>query len=160
MAGFRSRPVRRRFPIAPPAAGAEWVFGNNTGASLWCFAIAGRFVASAVVATRTLSIRALADTDIWCILTLAQTITASQDRRWSGYNGAMASDSALGANRVGWPADGLLLQPGNVLTSSTSGIDVGDQYSEIFLSAIEFPQALPEYYMPTPYLFEFSPTEE
>lgn len=159
MAQRRERPVFRTLPVTAPAAGAEWSFPNNRGAVLWIYALTQRLVTSAVVATRTPTVRVLSGLEIVHIFTTAQNQAASLDRRIAAYNGANHADSATGGNRLAWPVDGVRLLNGWTVASNTPGMDVGDQYSEILIHCVEFPETLADRLIPFPVIYPDSDLE-
>lgn len=135
-------PRRRVVRVASPAAGAEWTRVNDSGRLWWVYAVVFRLTTDANVATRVTGVIARQGDDVWFGSSCAQTQAAGLTRRIGAYNGASAADSSASVNRMGWPADGLWLPPGERLESSTSGLQAGDQYSEIVLAVVELDESV------------------
>ncbi len=143
--------TRRRVDVAQPGVGLEWLRTNDSG-RLWLVrAVAFRFVTSAVVANRSVGIRAQAAEDVWFRTTPATTQVASLTRDYHAWQGAPAGGDSPVAIRVAWPTPGLWVALGESVGSQTDLIDAGDQYSRIFMDLVEYPDDGPTSLIPSPY---------
>lgn len=123
-----------------PAAGAEFTL-RAPGQGIWrVMSLAFTFTASAVVANRRVALLADDQTDVWFAAESTVDIAATQAVRFGAYPGAAAAGLAATLVNIPLPPQGLILQPGHRLRSSTSLIDVGDQFSAVRAQIQEYPQ--------------------
>lgn len=132
-------PIQLVGRLAQPAAGAEFSI-VAPGGSIWrIMSMAFTLTASAVVANRRITLLADDQTDVWFAQIASADLVASSATRVGAFTGAAAGGVAGSVLNLPLPQDGLILMPGYRLRSSTSGIDVADQYSAIRFWAIEYP---------------------
>lgn len=134
---------------ATPAAGAEFTI-KAPGQGLWrIISLSFTLATSAVVANRRVALLADDQTDVYFAAASSVDLTASLTTRVSAFGGAAATGVVGGAINIALPRDGLPLQPGHRLRSSTLNLDVGDQYSAIRALVQEYPYG-PDYeWLPT-----------
>lgn len=126
--------------LANPAAGAEFIL-RAPGQGVWrVISVAFLFTASVVVANRRIALLADDQTDIWFAAESTVDVAASAAVRFGAYAGAASVGLTAVLVNLPLPTDGLILQPGHRLRTSTANIDVGDQYSQIRAQVQEFPQ--------------------
>lgn len=128
----------RQVVVTLPAAGAEWVATVPAGVSWELLEIHERFVASAVVVSRLLRVQ-VRDPDqlVWADFPSSTAVTASQNipLTWAAGQGVSFTN---GGNTAPLPAPPYVAAAGSQVRSQTSLIDVGDQYSEVFLTVREW----------------------
>lgn len=142
-------PYLKIVPVSTPAVGTELSL-VATGAGLWrVISVAFRFVASAAVATRTVALTADDGTSVYfrSLATIQQT--AGQTVDYGAFAGATGAGVAAAAGVVPLTQDGLWLQAGWRLRTSTLAIDGGDQYSNIVAVVEEFPSGPDTEWAPT-----------
>lgn len=132
--------IRRRIiTVANPAAGAELDI-PVPGSEEWVIeSLAFRFVADANVANRVIALRAVqnAVAHFWTVPNASQAAGSTLD--YTAFSGVGASTTSATLATILWPANGLVLRPGQRLQSLTANIQVGDQFSAIRLQAVVFP---------------------
>ena len=127
--------------VDAPAAASEWSTVVPPG-RVWRF-ISGhaRFVADANVATRNLRLLVLDGSDVVTYGIPHSGVAASGDVQ-IGYNPSTYTALAVTAGNynVALPVY-LLLRPGDIITSQSTSLQAGDQYSEINLRVEEWVEA-------------------
>ncbi len=133
--------VPERIPINNPGAGAEWTITIGLGQVLLVTAIGYRLAADANVATRestiTLSIGGTARIQGIPFTTQGAGLTRDYFYTWSPH-----SQNAF-LTLPGTIPNLMYLKPGWILTSSTTGIQVGDLYTNIYLMVHRWLTQLP-----------------
>ena len=126
------KPVTTVVVVANPAAGAEIVFPVPAGHRMTVYAVAARFVASAVAATRRPQI-VLDDGATQLVgVASAGTITAGQTRDLTFSN--QGSTSFSGTTFIATILPLVTLLGGHRVRTVMDLIDVGDQYSNVRLT--------------------------
>lgn len=147
-------PRYRTVAIPNPAAGAELVIGM-TGIGSWLIlSVAFDLTTSAVAGNRLVDFLASDGTTSWFRAQAAAVQAASLPVHYSAFAGSSGAPAAGNTITLSFPGDGLFLEAGSTLRTSTQNIDAGDQYSAIGLRVIEFPTGpdflmlpLPDYYI-------------
>lgn len=137
-AGVKGREVIPRvIPVASPAAGLNFSVTCPGGALWYPESIVFHFTASAVVATRAVSLQvADADNNIIGIVTSALTVPATNIGFFS-FTRTCAALSAGANNRSVSPIPMRFLLGGWTLGTNVSQIDVGDTFTTIFVTVLE-----------------------
>jgi hypothetical protein len=135
--------------VPTPAAGAEFTL-RAPGQGLWrVVSLAFTFTASAAVANRRVALVADDQTDVWFAAESTVDVAAAAAVRFGAYAGANAAGLTAVLVNIPLPNEGLLLQPGHRLRSSTALLDVGDAFTLIRAQVQEYPQG-PEFeWLPT-----------
>jgi hypothetical protein len=137
-------PLLRLITVPTPAAGAEFVV-KAPGEGLWrMISIAAIFTASAAVANRRPSLLADDQTDVYWAAESTVDIAAAAAVRVCAYTGAVGAGLTGVLTNLPLPTEGLILQPGYRLRSSTALIDVADQWSAVRAQVMEYPNG-PDY---------------
>ena len=132
LAVVQAAPILSVITVAVPGAGAEWTYTIPASHTYRIHLIAFTFATSATVATRGFRLN-LTDAAANRLLTVpSSTQVASLTNFYTGEAGASPVTVAPNLG-FSMPAPGLLAAAGWVLSSSTVNIQVGDQYSAIFL---------------------------
>lgn len=139
MGNPRWTPVPRIIPITAPGAGVEIDIVPTTSGGWLIRTIRATLVTSAAVATRTPTLSADDTISEWYRAAPGATQAASLTRVYSGFHSSAGAASAGPVIAWGIPADGLWLPQGHHLRTITDLIDVGDQWSNVVISVIEFP---------------------
>jgi hypothetical protein len=141
-------PVVRRIAVPAPAAGANWSRRSDQG-GLWLVrGLTFVFTTSAVVATRSVGIQLVEGDDTRFVTASATGQVTTLIRRYTAYSASPPGADSTSAILIGWPADGLIMPVGTVLSSVTTNIDAGDTYTAIVLDVVEYPATFPEFLMP------------
>lgn len=144
----RQRPLWIQVPVPQPAAGQEFTLPGARRGIVVVHALVFRFVASAVAATRVPQV-ALSDGSVTFFKTAAEVAqTAGQTFNYTAYDGSRPSTAAVTVVFLGWPVGGLVVPPGYTLSSLTTAIDGGDQYSSIAAYVEEIQADAGERYVP------------
>lgn len=149
-----NRPIWRTVkPATAPAAGAEFSFTPKSGGG-WLVTYM-RFIlqASAVAANREVSLRLTDGQNAYAQFGATTVQTANQGIAYVVYPGASNGANIGTLKTVDWPSIGLWVPQGHTLSSATTSIDAGDQYSLIFARVLEYPSG------PERDLFPFGPGE-
>lgn len=128
----------RPMPVAAPAAGAEWsvTVGPNV---IWeVLAVQFQLVTSAAVANRNAMLRVTDNLNAEAFRVGPQAVQAASLTNTYSYLPGFGYASGTGRQQVGWPSPPPVLLPGYVLGTTTSAIDVGDQYSLVELQVREW----------------------
>lgn len=129
----------RSVQVPTPAVGQEWSIACP-GEAIWrVLMLRFRFVTSAVVDNRIVSLRVDDTTDAFLQLPSSNVETANSDQQYSSFPGAQAASLVATAWILPMPTDGIVLLPGFRLRSETRLIDVGDQYSAIRMLVEQYP---------------------
>lgn len=132
-------PYVRTLSRPNPGAGAEFTI-TAPGQGAWRItSLRALFTASAAVASRVPSL-ILANSEGDCaIIPPSAAVTAGLAVSLSAYSGSQPFGAAAGPQLWGFPTDGVTLLPGWTLRSSTALIDVGDAWTLIRFTAVEYP---------------------
>lgn len=142
-------PYVKLVKVQNPAVGVEFSL-TAPGNGLWrVMSVVFRFVTSAVVATRTLTLVADDGTDVFfrTNASLQQVAAATVD--YGAFEGASSGGFAGVVGIAPLIQDGIWLQPGWRLRSLTTAIDGGDQYSQIVALVEEYPSGPGSEWAPT-----------
>lgn len=132
--------VRRYLMVVPtPAAGANFTVSPNRVGDWLVHQVVFTLATSAVVANRSVTLRATDGNNPYFLTTSATTQAASLSQQFSAYEGSGGSAGAAPTFTIGWPTRGLYLPQGHSLQSVIGNIDVTDQLSAIALWVSEFP---------------------
>lgn len=136
-------------PIANPAAGQEFTI-KAPGQGLWrVISLAFTLTTSAAVANRRVSLFADDQTDTYWASGSSVDLTAGVGTRVSAFAGAVATGVLGGAVTIALPHNGLPLQPGHRLRSSTLNLDVADAYTAVRALVQEYPYGPDFEWLPT-----------
>ncbi len=132
-------PLVRGLVVANPAAGADFTITAPGHGTLRVTGLRALFTASAAVANRIPSlIVSTGDGDV-IVSPSGAAITAGLAVSLSAYEGSAPSGAAAGPQLWGFPSAGVTLLPGWRLRASTAAIDVGDTWTLIRASVVEYP---------------------
>lgn len=129
--------VMRTVAVTAPAAGADWTL-TCPGESVWAvYATTARFVTSAVVANRAPKLVITDGSNTMFDITddVAITATLTTQISWLSLLGYQDTAIAAASLNIGTPQ--IVLQPGWTIGTVTSLIDVGDQWSRVFVNVVE-----------------------
>jgi hypothetical protein len=139
MATKHETPFHQIVRLANPTVGTEFIL-TAPGQGIWrVISVTFQLVTSAVVANRRVGLIADDSTDTWFATVAAADQTATQTSTYCAFTGAAAGSATPGIARFPLPIDGLILWPGNRLRSSTTALDIGDQYQSIRAQVEELP---------------------
>ncbi len=118
-----------------PAAGAEWT--RTVGSYQYWEILALHFTltTSADVANRRPAIKIAGVATTYLTIPTPATITASKAYKINCYKGAIGTDDQIGLIQTVPLPDKLVLGPGAVISTVTTGIQAADQYSDILFTA-------------------------
>jgi len=139
MGNPRLRTISRVFTIPAPAAGADWSFSPPSGAFAVIHSLRMQLITSAVVANRGVRLIVSQDATEYFRTVARGTQAASLTQIYTGFKGFDGPNIVAITVPISLPPDGLWLPQGHVLSSSTSNIDVGDQFSAIAGYITEYP---------------------
>jgi len=123
--------------VANPAAGAEWTFTVPAGTKYYLKSLNYTLVTSATVATRISQILIDDGTRTLYKSEVNQTQAASLTTVYSGASGILDTTATVQSAHVSLPTDMALAAAWRVRTSTTA-IQVADQYSAITLGLLQF----------------------
>lgn len=135
----RRTPLWRVVQVNPPAAGAEFSITPTNAAGWLVQTIRFLFATSAVVATRVPSLLFTDGTTRWGGVIPANGQTQSTTFAYMGVSGTSRGSLAGSHIAMDFPVGGVWLPQGHSITSFTDNRDVGDQFSAIACSVIEYP---------------------
>lgn len=117
-----------------PAAGANFIYTNQTGAPQSLLAAQATFVTDAVVGNRKVSLQ-ISDAGGHVIASVIDgtLIVASSTITIDAYQGATQTNAASGTTILPIPQN-IIIPPGGTVQFLASGIDAGDQWSAINLT--------------------------
>lgn len=130
--------VRPRVVAVPsPSAGSEWSTSVPAGTSWSVRAVIAKLTASAVVANRAPAVTLSDGTTTFARIGVSSVTSANNSTTYSLLHSLGYTQTSVGANNAdsGWPS--LPLFSGATIASSTAGLDVGDQWSQVALYVIE-----------------------
>lgn len=130
--------VKRRVLVPAPALGADWSVKVPGGVYWRPGTIQAKLTASAVVANRQPRL-VFGDGNVnFAAVEVATSITASQAVTFLFVAGLIGSSAGVSGNfpNVGIPQ--IVLENQSTIASTTTAIDVGDQWSQIVLDLEEF----------------------
>lgn len=142
MATQMFRRTWRTLKVDNPAVATDWSLIAPGPTWLRIASIAARLVADANVANRRVTVIGDDRGTSWFIQNVTLDVTAGQTVDFCGHTGAQPSS---GGNVITFPLphNGLLLMPGHRLRVSTTNLQAGDQWSNIFALVDEVPSDAP-----------------
>jgi hypothetical protein len=152
----RFAPYFRVVKVTTPAVGAEWTFTPDRAAGVLVRSVLFQLATSAVAATRVPALRQTDGSDQYARHLPGNGQTASGTFLYSGNAGNSMLITAGSNVSFQLPTDGIWLQQGHILSSSTDNRDAGDQFSAIVLGIYEFPTGSPFTFVPLVPVFELS----
>ncbi len=154
----RHTPLWRVQNVPQPAAGAELVITPVNAAGWLVQSMRIQFVADANVAARAFAFNFTDGTTIWGGVNANSSAAAGQTRTLYASRGNSAAIAGTTRGSIDWPTPGVWLPQGYSIVSVTENLQVGDQYSQIALSVIEYPsgEGLVMWPFPPSYLEESS----
>jgi len=142
-------PYLKTFIQPQPAAQTEWSI-TVPGQGLWrVISLHFSLVTDGTASNRTVGLFADDGTDTYFRTAAASVQTASLTWSYSAFQGAGQSDNTGNQNYMPLPGDGLWLQPGWRLRSSTDNFQATDRYSAINLLVEEYPNGPAREWVPT-----------
>ena len=140
MTGVLNRPLRRIVkPNTTPAAGGVFSFIPNKDGG-WLFkSLRFLFTTDANAATRQVFLQALRGDDVYMQVPANNSQIASRADVYSWIPGTSGGPLITGMLSIDCPTDGLYLPRGHVLQAAVSNIQVGDTFSLVVASVIEYP---------------------
>jgi hypothetical protein len=128
----------REIPVPSPTVGTDWSVSVPGGVTWEVLAVSAQLLTSAVVANRSPTLRFTDGTSVVVRLASNSNATASQSSQWS-WSRLLGASYSTGLNTgSSLPLPDVPLQPAWVLSSSTVGIDVGDQWSSVLVYVREW----------------------
>lgn len=134
---LRQRLVKE-VPVAQPAAGAEWSQAVPAGVAWEVLSVAEVLVASAVVANRSPSVQAVDPNGTGALRIPAGVTAAAGSTNRISFAAGYGDHLNSGAFSAGLPDPPIFVPAGWSLSSLTSALDVGDQYSAVILIVREW----------------------
>jgi len=135
----RNTPLWRVQQIPQPVVGAELVISPVNAAGWLIRTMRLQLVADVNVATRAVAFNFTNGTNIWGGVNAAGTVVASATRTFTASCGNSNAVTGTTRGAIDWPTEGIWLPQGHSIVSVTENIQVGDQYSQIVISVIEYP---------------------
>jgi hypothetical protein len=129
--------VLRVLPVAQPAAGADFSFAVPGESSWGLVAVSATLVTSAAVANRVPVLRFTDGSNVYFRKPALAAITATLTTQVSWVPELGSDQTALSGGALTVPLPTVYLAPGNVIACSTTAIDVGDQWSNVVVTAVE-----------------------
>jgi hypothetical protein len=142
-------PFIKTVQIPNPVAGSEFII-RAPGEGFWrIMSLAFTLTTDANAANRAASLTADDGTSVYFSTDATAFQAASGARGYSAWEGSTGVTAISGDQILGFPTRGLWLPTGHSLRSSTTAIQVGDQYSAINVQVEEFPSGPGVEWLPT-----------
>lgn len=142
-------PYLRTFIQPQPAAQTEWSV-SCPGQELWrVISVSYSLVTDATVSNRSSGLLMDDGTDVYWRSVAASVQAASLTWTYCAFQGAGQSDNTGNQNFLPLPGDGLWMQPGWRLRSTTDNLQATDRYSAVNLLIEAFPNGSYTEWAPT-----------
>lgn len=125
----------RLYTVFNPPVDSEWTLTVNAGEFWIVTAMRAGFAADANVSNRTVDFLYATNAALWLALDAGVTITAGVTQ---GFNAAIGIAQFTAGIVTQLQLPNVVLQGGSTLSSSTSGMQAGDQWSALVFNVIAY----------------------